>query len=425
MRLKSGRASSYFANYERGQRMMSMGKALVSALVALTISTPVMAEEVKSSGTGFAVTSDGWLITNAHVIEGCERIEVKGNGLVGDTKVDAANDLALIKIAPNTRIEPLTFRRAPIRLGEDIMTVGFPLAGLLSDSIKTTTGNVNALAGLGNDTRYIQISTPIQPGNSGGPVVDYDGFLLGITSATLSKKAADAIGITAQNVNFAIRAPVAEMFMQSQGIANHSGDRSTDQKKLDTADLAEKVVPSAYQVLCYGPAESQFQASKNQPEEAVVSYPPMATNHELKDAYGYDAIGFDYATLKNVQYSDCRSACEGDTQCKAITYNTKHRFCFLKDDVVALIRNSDAVAAYSTSKAADVIISAFTSYSGMDIPGGDYQRIQKTNYLGCFVACIGDNACKAFSYVSKKRECWLKDGLERPRAAQGVELGIK
>nr|WP_234887035.1 serine protease [Sinorhizobium terangae] len=62
---------------------------------------------------------------------------------------------------------------------------------MLADSVKITTGNVNALAGLKNDTRYIQISTPIQPGNSGGPVVDRDGFLLGITSATFSKQAAD------------------------------------------------------------------------------------------------------------------------------------------------------------------------------------------------------------------------------------------
>ena len=143
------------------------------------------------------------------------------------------------------------------------------------------------------------------------------------------------------------------------------------------------------------------------------------------DARGYDAIGFDYRAVKNVTYSGCREICEGDSQCKAITYNTKHSVCFLKDNVVALIRNSDAVAAYASSKAADVIVSDFTSYSGIDLPGGDYKRLRGSNYLQCFTACIGDNACKAFSYVPKKNECWLKDAIGRPKATKGVELGIK
>ncbi|MCY1307110.1 hypothetical protein D9M70_570120 [compost metagenome] len=83
------------------------------------------------------------------------------------------------------------------------------------------------------------------------------------------------------------------------------------------------------------------------------------------------------------------------------------------------------MAAYSSSKAADIIMSDFTSYSGMDIPGGDYKRIRQTNYLECFVSCIGDTACKAFAYVAKKKECWLKDELGRPKAAKGIELGVK
>ncbi|WP_152971308.1 S1 family peptidase, partial [Rhizobium ecuadorense] len=133
-----------------------------------------------------------------------------------DPRIDAINDLAVVKITAGELLKPLAFRKSATRLGEDIVAVGYPLAALLADSVKITTGNVNALAGIRNDTRYIQISTPIQPGNSGGPVVDRNGLLLGITSATLSKRTADEIGITAQNVNFAIRASVAELFLQSQ-----------------------------------------------------------------------------------------------------------------------------------------------------------------------------------------------------------------
>ncbi len=70
-------------------------------------------------------------------------------------------------------------------------------------------------------------------------------------------------------------------------------------------------------------------------------------------------------------------------------------------------------------------MSDFTSYSGMDTAGGYYKRLRDTNYLECFTACIGDNVCKAFSYVPKKSECWLKDSLGHPRITKGVELGVK
>lgn len=402
--------------------MKISARIVVAGILAVALAMDAAAEEPKSSGTGFAVTADGWLMTNAHVVDGCDRVEVKGRGVATDPRIDATNDLALIKVNADTPMVPVTFRRAPIRLGEDIVAIGYPLADLLADSVKITTGNVNALAGLRNDTRYIQISTPIQPGNSGGPVVDRDGFLLGVTSATFSKRAADQIGITAQNVNFAIRASVADLFMQSQSVASQSGDRQDGQPTLSTADLADKITPSVHQVLCYGKPE--VVASSPKPE-TVTPLPRSSVSTILLDARGYDAIGFDYATLKDVTFQRCRAACESDGQCKAVTYNAKHRFCFLKDNVVALIRNADATAAYSASKAADVIMSDFTSYSGMDLPGGDYRRIRETNYLECFVACVGDNACRAFAFVSKKKECWLKNALGRPRTAKGVDLGVK
>lgn len=400
--------------------MKMSARIVVAGILAVAVVMDAAAEEPKSSGTGFAVTADGWLMTNAHVVDGCDRVEVKGRGVATDPRIDSTNDLALIKVGADTPMVPFTFRRAPIRLGEDIVAIGYPLADLLADSVKITTGNVNALAGLKNDTRYIQISTPIQPGNSGGPVVDRYGFLLGITSATFSKQAADQIGITAQNVNFAIRASVADLFMQSQNLASQSGDRQEGQVAFSTADLADKVTPSVHQVLCYGKPDVE---ASSQRQETVTSLPRSSA--ALLDARGYDAIGFDYSTLKDVTFQGCRAACESDGRCKAVTYNAKHRFCFLKDNVVALIRNADAIAAYSVSKASDVIMSDFTSYSGMDFPGGDYKRIRQTNYLECFVACVGDNACRAFAYVSKKKECWLKNALGRPATAKGVDLGVK
>ncbi|ARO31010.1 peptidase PDZ domain-containing protein [Rhizobium sp. NXC14] len=401
--------------------MTTVRRSILSAFFSAALAPICLADGPTSSGTGFAVTTDGWLLTNAHVVQACKRIEIKGRGDAADPRIDATNDLALVRVDAAKPLQPLVFRRAPTRLGEDILAIGFPLATLLSDSVKVTTGNVNALAGLRNDTRYIQISTPIQPGNSGGPVVDRDGFLMGITSATLSKGIADEIGITAQNVNFAIRASVADLFLQSQGIAGQSGDRAADQQPLSTADLADKITPSVFQILCYGEKEEQVSATM---PRAATNLPAQPTTSFI-DARGYDAIGFDYRAVKDVTYAGCHEICEGDSQCKAITYNTKHGVCFLKDNVVALIRNADAVAAYASSKSADVIVSDFTSYSGMDLPGGDYKRLRGSNYLQCFTACISDNACKAFSYVPKKSECWLKNTIGRPKATKGVELGVK
>lgn len=395
----------------------------IAALMFVSCFCCVQAEGVKSSGTGFAVTSDGWILTNAHVIDGCERVDVKGVGTVSASRVDAVNDLALIQVSSTKPLMPLEFRRTPVRLGEDIVAIGYPLAGLLSDSIKITTGNVNALAGPQNDTRYIQISTPIQPGNSGGPVVDKDGLLIGITSATLSKQVADAIGITAQNVNFAIRASVAELFLQSQSITGTSGDHTVDQPPSSTADLADKLSPSVYYIQCFGNMEVSVPTDVSDVRQS--NAPQQTLAPVMLEMSGYDAIGFDYTNRPDISYLGCKAACESDAQCKAVTYNTKYGVCFLKYDVVALIRNSDAIAAYTSSKSKDVIVSGFTSYSDVDLPGGDYKRFQKTDYIQCFVSCLEENACKAFSYVRKKHECWLKNRLGTPRRIKGVELGVK
>ncbi|QND50312.1 trypsin-like serine protease [Rhizobium lusitanum] len=254
--------------------MSVLYRVLLAAGLSTVIASNCLADDPTSSGTGFAVTSDGWLLTNAHVVKDCKRVEVKGKGDASNPRIDAVNDLALVKISAPAPLKPMVFRKSPIRLGEDIVAIGFPLATLLADSVKVTTGNVNALAGILNDTRYIQISTPIQPGNSGGPVVDRDGFLLGITSATLSKETADEMGITAQNVNFAIRASVADLFMQSQSVADQSGDKAADEQPISTADLADKITPSVFQILCYAKLEAQASATSSDGANGVTNQPP-------------------------------------------------------------------------------------------------------------------------------------------------------
>ncbi|RMI22764.1 trypsin-like peptidase domain-containing protein [Sinorhizobium meliloti] len=259
-------------------------RVIIAAGLSMAIASHCFADEPSSSGTGFAVTTDGWILTNAHVVQDCGRIEVKGKGDATDPRIDEINDLAVVKISASEPLKPLVFRKSPTRLGEDIVAVGYPLATLLADSVKITTGNVNALAGIRNDTRYIQISTPIQPGNSGGPVVDRNGYLLGITSATLSKKTADEIGITAQNVNFAIRASVAELFMQSQSLVDQADDTTENPTALSTADLADRVTPSVFQILCYPKADARVAIAPEAPNSIQTQPPASSVNLPTENA---------------------------------------------------------------------------------------------------------------------------------------------
>jgi serine protease Do len=142
----------------------------------------------RSSGTGFFVNGDGLIVTNAHVVEGCGGIRtIADSGASADAAViarDTSNDLAVLR-TPLRPAKTALFRTM-LRLGEGIEAFGFPLAPLLSTSGNFTQGSVTALAGVGDDSRYLQISAPVQPGNSGGPLLDQSGNVVGVVSAKLN-----------------------------------------------------------------------------------------------------------------------------------------------------------------------------------------------------------------------------------------------
>ena len=133
-------------------------------------------EPEEFSGTAFFVSKDGKALTNAHVVQGCRQISVNAEGQSHGAKVvarDDKNDLALL--ATDLNQAQAANWRLQVRQGEDIVVYGFPLSGVLSSGGNVATGNVTALAGLGNDSRFLQISAPVQPGNSGGPLLDRNG----------------------------------------------------------------------------------------------------------------------------------------------------------------------------------------------------------------------------------------------------------
>ena len=211
-----------------------------------------------SAGTGFYVSKSGDIITNAHVVQGCSSIAIKGHG--DDAKFRAARvrasdtvqDLAILIGDSPPAIPPtiLSWRR-DTGLGEPIAIFGFPYLGTLATSGTFERGHVSALAGFRNNSSQFQLSAPVQPGNSGGPVVDERGYVVGVVVAKLNALAvAREKGDIPQNVNFAIKSAQAISFMEAHGVAVDVGDRTLP--TLSGPDVAHRLQTAAVLVMCAG-----------------------------------------------------------------------------------------------------------------------------------------------------------------------------
>jgi len=203
-----------------------------------------------STGSGFFVSKAGHIVTNAHVVKDCTTITARPDGTTAvPAQVlarDTVNDLAVLKVAGP--VEKTLSLRPSIRLGEGIAAFGFPHTDLLATTGNFTLGNVTALAGLKDDSRYLQVSAPVQSGNSGGPLLDNSGNVVGVVSAKLDAiKMAAAQGDLPQNVNFAVKAALATSFLDANQIAYETG---TLGDKLDPADLAEKAKKASVFITC-------------------------------------------------------------------------------------------------------------------------------------------------------------------------------
>lgn len=149
---------------------------------------------VKSSGTGFAISSNGYIVTNHHVVEGTSKISVrgvKGNfSRVYNAKVivvDKNNDLAIIKIDDQSftslGILPYKVNSNLIDVGNSVYALGYPLRATMGDEVKLTNGIISSKTGFQGDITTYQITVPVQPGNSGGPLFDSKGDIIGIINA--------------------------------------------------------------------------------------------------------------------------------------------------------------------------------------------------------------------------------------------------
>ena len=225
-----------------------------------------------STGSGFIVSKLGHVITNHHVVNKCRTVTVgdsaKSQVDANVLETDKRNDLALLRISSTKMasvetkslmrklgisVVPLAsqglLRSDDVELGEDVLVAGYPFGDIFSNTIKVTKGIVSANRGLGDDTGQFQIDAAVQPGNSGGPIYDQNGNIIGVVVAQLNKlKVAKAIGSLPENVNFGIKASTVRQFLTSSGLPSKWSSRS---EKMSTQGIAQIAKNQTVMVVCH------------------------------------------------------------------------------------------------------------------------------------------------------------------------------
>ena len=252
-----------------GRRLGIEGRILRRLILSVMVTTLAIAASgaiaQTSSGTSFAVAPE-LLVTNQHVVAGCSSVEVisadgrrKGSVVVADADID----LAVLRVSglkgPTARLR----NPRAVRLGESVMVFGFPLAGALSSGGNFTSGLVSALRGLRDAAGELQITAPVQPGNSGGPLMDASGLVIGVVQRKLDAlRAARATGDIPQNVNFAISLEVLASFLAKNRVAFHDAAFAAP---LETEQVAAMAKGFTYRVVCLGRSQQARTSSGIEP----------------------------------------------------------------------------------------------------------------------------------------------------------------
>lgn len=207
-----------------------------------------------SAGTGFVINGRGDFVTNAHVIAGCNPATIgyrlNGHDTLAKAKllvVDGPNDLAVLS-SDRQFGDHARLRVANVLVGEKVSSFGFPLPSELSANPKFATGVISDLAGMHGNYNYIQETAPLQPGNSGGPLFDVYGNVIGIRTKKISDLAQLQKSMQIpQNVNFSIKADVLRMILAAQSIPFAEG---VEGKEMPDPVLAKKAKHFVVQVVC-------------------------------------------------------------------------------------------------------------------------------------------------------------------------------
>ena len=203
-----------------------------------------------ASGSGFAVSSKGHVVTNHHVIDGCQSIKIHFKGKVIPTTIinfDPGNDVALLKgdFTPS-HILPLSNEKT--ELLQDVFVAGYPFGNKISTSIKVTKGIISSLTGIGNNFSNFQIDAALQPGNSGGPILNNKGNVIGVAVAKLDRKYIEKnFGVLPENTNFGIKTSVVKSMLNSSDISLPNPNKN----EISKSELGKNISNATYYLSCW------------------------------------------------------------------------------------------------------------------------------------------------------------------------------
>jgi S1-C subfamily serine protease len=242
---KEGRPSSQAENQNRSTMPQEANKRTEPVAVARP-----GAQKRGSSGTGFTI-APGLVLTNQHVVGECKRVDVfSSDGRRAGEVIasDGETDVALLRVTGLAGSFPRFRQPGSVMLGEVAYAFGFPLTGLLSEGGNFATGVVSGLRGIRESASHIQISIPVQAGNSGGAVLDSSGNVLGVVVGKLNAAAvANIIGDIPQNVNFAVSLSAISAFFQNNGIEPQYVLKGVEVESVKVAEAAKKF---SHRIVC-------------------------------------------------------------------------------------------------------------------------------------------------------------------------------
>lgn len=220
------------AGYADGGAAAGLKKAMPTKPAVRTVAT----------GSGIVISPKGLILTNEHVVRQCDSLQV----VLDSTRTmratlqaaDSLRDLALLAVGETLPLAAPMRQDAAPKLGEPVAVIGYPLVNVLSAQPNVSFGHVNSTVGVKGNPAHMQIDVPVQRGNSGGPVLDAAGNIIGIVVSKLDAlKLAKSTGDLPQNINFAIRGDVVRSFLEVQKVDFTS---SSAFAKLENTEIANR-----------------------------------------------------------------------------------------------------------------------------------------------------------------------------------------
>ena len=216
-----------------------------------------------ASGTGFFINKSGHIVSNNHVIDACNTVKVHYDGVASPVTIlatDRVNDLSLMK----SKVSPKDYFSVSANdavLLDEIYVAGYQFGKMVSSSVKVTKGVVSALTGIGNNYSNIQIDAALQPGNSGGPIINNKGNVVGVAVAKLDYKAIiKDFGAIPEGTNFGIKSSTVQQFIKANNVNSGSGGH----REMSTQDIGKKIQKATVYLDCWMTAQQirQYKTKK-------------------------------------------------------------------------------------------------------------------------------------------------------------------